>query len=229
MGHRTLVICPFTQSIRLFSNVYAQALPAMENWDCCGKSSFSKKPSEFLASMFPMVVETTKSGQKSVVACLVWNTVKANRWAMLNSIGELGRKQVKRAEKLLVNFPESPLIHMMHHQVAVPQAPIKSKHPGLSKLALAHTIGMGLETAENFLRLLRGRVQRTCVLHGHHHKYFVATETGSGASVVSCPSSRFGTEVSYSSAIEAGKDVTWLSLKFVIEGVHLDLVGVNPM
>jgi hypothetical protein len=148
----------------------------------------------------------------------------------LNSVGELGAEQIKRGEVLLANqeFSEMALLHLMHHQVAVPRARPVTKHPVLKKEAAVHTLGMGLQTAEHLLRFIQKRAQRTCILHGHHHKYFVCREMKTNTPVISAPSSRFGTEVSFSRHVIAANKPHWLMLGFRIQETHLDLADVKP-
>jgi hypothetical protein len=178
-----------------------------------------------------MAVKTKANETEGDLICLVWNTIKANRWALLNSIGELGNEQTQRAEKLLASsyFCEKPILHLMHHQVAVPDGSPTSKNLSLGKLNAAHTVGMGLQTAEHLFSFIRNRGQQTCILHGHHHKYFVCREEKSKTMVVSAPSSKFGTEVSFSKNVIASSKPNWLMLEMAINGVHLELVQVRPM
>lgn len=231
MGDRTWLVCPFTNTVRRFSDVYAQALPGLKAWDNQDKENEFIVPGIFLDLLFPMAVKSTSDGKDSGLICIVWNTVKPNRWAFLNSIGELGSEQVKRAKKLLehATFVESPFLHLMHHQIAMPRGKVKSKDKQAGKLAALHIVGMGLETAEYFLELIRTRSQRTCILHGHHHKYFTCQEKKSGALIVSCPSSKYGTEVSYSDDVVAGPAKRWLMLEFIIDKMHVDLRKITPM
>lgn len=231
MGDRTWLVCPFTNAVRLFSDVYAQALPGLKAWDNKDKENEFIVPGSFLDLLFPMAVKSVSNGNDSGLICIVWNTVKPNRWAFLNSIGELGSEQVKRAKKLLehATFVELPFLHLMHHQIAMPRGKVKSKDKQAGKLAALHIVGMGLETAEYFLEFIRTRSQRTCILHGHHHKYFTCQEKKSGAFIVSCPSSKCGTEISYSDDVVAGPAKRWLMLEFTIDKMHIDLRKITPM
>lgn len=231
MGDRTWLVCPFTNAVRRYSDVYAQALPGLKAWDNKDGEHEFIVPGKFLDLLFPMAVKSTSNGNDSGLMCIVWNTVKPNRWAFLNSIGELGSEQVQRAKKLLEHamFVELPFLHLMHHQIAMPRSKVKSKDHHAGKLLALHILGMGLETAEHFLEFIRIRSQRTCILHGHHHKYFICKEKKSGAMIVSCPSSKYGTEISYSDDVVAGPDKRWLLLEFTIDKMHVDLEKITPM
>lgn len=231
MGDRTWIVCPFSKSVRRLSNVYNQAALGLASWaDGNGNDPRLLQPLRFLASIFPMAVETHDGEAGGKVVTVVWNTVKGNRWAVLNAIGELGADQIARGEQLLAHqaFSESPLLHLMHHQLAVPRAEVKSRHEHAGIVGRIEAMGMGLETAQHFLNFIRARSQRTCVLHGHHHKYFACREEKTGLIVVSTPSSKFGTESSYSDDVKAGTDITWLALEFEIDGNHIDLTGIAP-
>ena len=228
MGNRTWVVCPKTKKIRQLTDVYVEAKQELENW--VNNKSTTISPGKFLEDLFPMIVETTADSVNTKVISVVWNTIKANRWAPLNSIGALTSAQIERANKLLAsnNFRTLPLLHMMHHQLAVPNASIDSIHPSLSFFKTLYTVGMGLEAPEYFLQFVAKKPQ-SCVLHGHHHKYFVGEVSSCKISVVSAPSSTFGTEASYHSSVKANNDgPRWLELEFAINGNALTLVKVTP-
>ncbi len=156
MGHRSWVVCPFTGAVRCLSAVFSHAEPVLQSWDRNEKITGGYLPEELLHKVFPMVVETKEAEGGRPVLCVVWNTVKANRWALLNAIGELGSEQVKRAEVLLAgkDFSDSPLLHLMHHQIAVPRQRPITRRKDSDPLGRFHTIGMGLQTAEHFLGLV---------------------------------------------------------------------------
>lgn len=227
MGDRSHVVCPTTKGIRTLSEVYRDASTRLDDWVHDRKNGLA--PRTFLESLFPMVVESVVNGVEIEVVSVAWNTVKANRWAPLNSIGALDTDQITRGAQLLADprFKQRPRLHMMHHQLAVPNAAINSRHPKLDFLDNLYAVGMGLEAPHGFLALVKSQHQ-SCVLHGHHHKYFVGTEDTSGIWIVSAPSSAFGTEASYHPSVLAGDgSPKWLELEFAIHDTNLKLSNVT--
>lgn len=225
MGSRAKVICPYSNSVSTLTDVMLRAGADIHRWENNDKLRRNAlTPEQLLEKMFPMMVEV------SGVECrfMVWNSVKLNRWPLLNAIGEVDRGQLERANALLSQAsPNQSLIHLIHHQIGVPQTPPVAHDKSLPAWRKLFAIGMGLQNPSDFLSWLAARAQSTVVLHGHHHKYFLIKNDDAMTQIVSAPSLTHGVETSYSKDVGTGKIGRWLALTVNIDGPNVELSNVD--
>jgi hypothetical protein len=69
--------------------------------------------------------------------------------------------------------------------------------------------------------------QRTVILHGHKHKYFVADLMDGQTTIVSAPSVTLGCEESFVKGFEHSDAGYWLDLTLNVRGTHTQLIGAE--
>lgn len=232
MGKRAEIICPYTQRLSTLSCVMARAQPDLIAW---GKRSEVKgrlrkkslTPRELLEKCFPMRVSVGDNECKLLPSFFVWNSVSSTAWALLNAVGSIEDSQIQRASKLIAACSESALVHVMHHQIAQPHpkhlvSPKKRTYK--DRLTSGWTVLMRAIPAISWIESLG---QKTLILHGHKHKYFVAEIMDGQAAVVSAPSGTLGCEESFVKDFNHSEDGLWLDLKIIVDGPHAMLSEVK--
>lgn len=225
MGERTRLVCPYTSAQSTLADVLGRAQDDIECWEA--QKPMRRKalaPARLLEKLFPMLVEVPG------VDCqfMVWNSVKLNRWPLLNAIGEIDQIQLQRGTTLLGwAGANAPVAHLIHHQVGVPRTLPRALSSAIQRWQRGTAIGMGLQNPADLLDWLAKRTQRSVILHGHHHKFFIIKDKDRKAHIVSAPSITLGVEMSYSKCVQPGPEGRWLELILGIDGPHVDLVNVE--
>lgn len=223
MGDRTRLLCPYTSRLSTLREVLQRAEPDLQRWDQkLPPRREALLPQELLDRCFPMCVQVGSLPFEFVV----WNSVKANRWPVFNSIGEVDTAQLERASTIVSGGSVGARVHVMHHQLGLPEKLSLKSRSGRSGFG---GIGMVLSNASSVLHWLAARCQRTVILHGHHHKFFVVEEPDALATIVSAPSGTQGCEESYSDGLVASRAGSWLRLRLAVNGAHMSLEGVSPV
>lgn len=209
MGSRTHALSPYSEVEKTLAEIMQEAAADIQTWKTKNLSQDVKlKPSELLCAIFPLRVSVAGS---ALTFC-VWNTIRHNRWPLLNSLGEITDKQVLNAGIVLRPLAKNdPLIHVMHHHIGLPNTS-KICSSNLSNTQKISEIGMTMSGVGKLIDFLHGRSSDTIILHGHHHKCFVGSTQENGIQLVSAPSATFGIEESYIPNIRAISVGTWLKL-----------------
>ncbi|AVS93882.1 hypothetical protein C8246_21490 [Paracidovorax avenae] len=225
MGGRAEVICPYTQRLSKLSCVMARAQPDLIAWSKRSevKGRLRKKsltPRELLEKCFPMRVAVLDNEGKFLPSFFVWNSVSSTAWALLNAVGSIEDTQIERASKLIAACEDTALVHVMHHQLAQPNpkhlvSPKKRAYK--DRLTSGWTVLMRAIPVISWIESLG---QKTLILHGHKHKYFVAELMDGQATVVSAPSGTLGCEESFVKDFIQSEDGFWLNLKINVDGPH---------
>ena len=190
----------------------------------------SLTPFEVFAKLFPMVVETRPTdGSAHRVKYLVWNTIKHSHSPIFNAIGEVDEAQLARADELLYKLQlTDPLIHVMHHQIALPIPKSGRRAAPMTPKMWIQSTGLTLQNPSQVLAWLARRSQDSLVLHGHHHKLFMLANDDAKTQIVSAPSMTRGNEESFLHGIAPGNVGQWLELHVRVNGAgvkleHLDV------
>jgi hypothetical protein len=228
MGSRALLICPFTKVVSTLPDVLERAKRDIDEWLAESMNPDSLTPLKLLELAFPMIVSMGVDADKANIRFVIWNSVKNNRWAVFNAIGHIGKSQILRMDELSRSLPSgTSLIHVIHHQLGLPKrSDVKSRQSG-QWLRSFSSQWMTLENPALLVRWLRARRQKTLILHGHHHKFFVASTIHEKATVVSAPSPTVGCEESYHEKCTAGQVGRWLRLLLTHQGGSVDLISVD--
>jgi predicted phosphodiesterase len=230
MGTRAWLICPFDGKLCTLGELMARAELDLQAWSAkARRRSLGLTPSELLKRCFPMIV-TVESGDGHIIRFMIWNSVMPNRWPLLNALGDVDQEQLDRGDKLLAACASSqPLVHVIHHQLGLPSLrdmiSCREKH-GLRWLS---GVGMTLSDPRRMTRWLARRSQRSVLLHGHHHKFFVVDDPDAQATIVSAPSATQGCEESYQRSLRASHEGAWLRLDLEAQGPHVRLAACQPM
>lgn len=165
--------------------------------------------------LFPFVVSVPEMGEH--VKFIVWNTVRSSALALNNSYGNVGEEQFANFKAIARHFAEETeqvsYIHVMHHKLGFPTAPLLRHNNGHSAdsacgfvtalfRALKHRAqiaGMVMLNASSTINIV-AHGGSSVVLHGHHHASFWGKieHQGKTMHVVSAPSTTLGTEMSES-------------------------------
>ncbi len=223
MGERTTVICPFTGAVSTFSEVMERARDDLAGWAADRATPRSRYPADILAEIFPMVVRVGE--ESSPTRFVVWNSVKPNRWPVLNAIGAVSRSQIDRMDKMLVSLGQRPLVHIVHHQIGLPRSSEAVDPKSKSLWSRFSSAFMALESSHALVDWLIRRRQRTVILHGHHHKLFAMRQEDCKATIVSAPSATLGCEESFVSGEHCGTRGRWLLLSVAVGRGVADLQG----
>jgi hypothetical protein len=111
----------------------------------------------------------------------------------------------------------------MHHQLAQP-SPKDLVSPKDRTLQDRVTSGWTvLLRATSVIDWIESLGQRTIILHGHKHKYFVADLQDGQATIVSAPSGTLGCEESFVAGFEQSHNGHWLHIDIAAQGPHLSV------
>lgn len=231
MGNRALVVCPYTKKVSTLAAVMERAQHDLNKWLRRDPSirRASLTPTDLLDACFPMAVYVEdKAGAKLPGCFIAWNSVKKNRAPIFNAIGEISAEQMKRVDQLISGLTgDVALVHVMHHQMALPSRSHLAFSKTNSTPSRLTEIGMVLENPAPLISWLARKAQRTILLHGHHHKYFVLKEDEAMTTIVSAPSATVGCEESYRKDLLSDAPA-WLLLELGIRGPHAELQSIAP-
>jgi predicted phosphodiesterase len=227
MGNRCKLICPYTGSWATLVEVMERATADIALWEQNARlHRNSLTPIELLERLFPMAVFV--DGVEA--AFLVWNSVWLARWPINNSMGDISSTQLSRADKIIAHLgPLLPVVHLMHHQVGVPNTKPHASYRSKKVLDSFYPMGMGVRNPQDLLDWISRRRQQTLILHGHRHKYFVAKETEHDITIVSSPSVSKMVEHSWDATVPAGGAGHWLCLGLQASGPNVQLTDVKPV
>jgi len=226
MGTRAMIICPYTKRPTTLSRVMERAQPDFAAWSArtSAKDRVRKRsllPRELLEKCFPMHVTVDANGAGASPSFLVWNSVSSTAWPLLNAVGDIDDAQVERAANLMRVVNAGPLVHVMHHQVAQP-SPKTLVSPANRTAKDRVTSGWTLLLrASSVIDWIESLGQRTVILHGHKHKYFVADLPGDHVTIVSSPSGTLGCEESFVKGFAQSEVGHWLDIAVSVDGPHL--------
>lgn len=226
MGRRATIICPYTHRLATLSQVMERAQGDVAVWTArtSNKDRVRKRallPRDLLEKCFPMLVAVEGGCADMTPSFLVWNSVGGTGWPLLNAVGDIDDAQIKRAATLVGASSAGALIHVMHHQLAQPNPKSlvsPNKRSPSDRLTSGWTL---LLRATGVIDWIESLGQRTVILHGHKHKYFVADLQDGHATIVSAPSGSLGCEESFVEGFDQSKVGHWLDIGVSVDGPHV--------
>jgi 3',5'-cyclic AMP phosphodiesterase CpdA len=132
-------------------------------------------------SIFPLVEPVHGSHRCGVI---LLNSNARTHFSLTNAIGFVSPPELRALKSVLRNYPGSPWIIALHHQIV--EYPVPS-------ISLKDRVGLALVNASDVLAAIEPYASSTMVLHGHRHWDWVGT--CGGVVLCSAPSAALGSQV----------------------------------
>lgn len=137
-------------------------------------------------TLFPMVVLVDREPDGKRLGVLVLDSVKPGSLGLTNAIGTVSPEVINTCLALMSSMKDrcDCFVVALHHHVAMPQ--------GGSLRERVQNSGLVLENASLLIDMLVRRGDPTVVFHGHRHKTYTGTATGTDVAIVASPSASVG-------------------------------------